>query len=54
MPPENCLLNLDVYKRQGYGWAEAFFNPRKQIQMIDEQLMERHQLAISDLVKRNL
>ena len=38
----------------GYGWAEAFFNPRKQIQMIDEQLMERHQLAISDIVKRNL
>jgi hypothetical protein len=38
----------------GYGWAEAFFNPRKQIQMIDEQLLERHQLAISDIVKRNL
>lgn len=38
----------------GYGWAEAFFNPRKQIQMIDEQLLERHNLAISDVVKRNL
>ena len=38
----------------GYGWAEAFFHPRKQIRMIDEQLMARHQLAIADIVKRNL
>jgi hypothetical protein len=38
----------------GYGWAEAFFNPRKQIQMIDEQLLERHHLSIADIVKRNL
>ena len=29
----------------GYGWSEAFFNPSKQIQMIDEQLMARHQLG---------
>lgn len=38
----------------GYGWSEAFFNPRKQIQMIDEQLMARHQLTIADVVRRNL
>lgn len=38
----------------GYGWAEAFFNPRKQIQMIDEQLMLRHHLTIADVVRRNL
>jgi hypothetical protein len=38
----------------GYGWSEAFFNPRKQIQMIDEQLLARHQLTIADVVKRNL
>jgi GH15 family glucan-1,4-alpha-glucosidase len=38
----------------GYGWAEAFFNPRKQIQMIDEQLVARHQLTIADIVRRNL
>ncbi len=38
----------------GYGWSEAFFNPRKQIQMIDEQLLDRHGLTIADVVKRNL
>lgn len=38
----------------GYGWSEAFFNPRKQIQMIDEQLVQRHQLTIADVVRRNL
>jgi hypothetical protein len=38
----------------GYGWSEAFFNPRKQVQMIDEQLLARHQLTIADVVKRNL
>lgn len=38
----------------GYGWAEAFFNPRKQIQMINEQLLARHQLTIGDIVRRNL
>jgi hypothetical protein len=38
----------------GYGWSEAFFNPRKQIQMIDEQLLARHQLTIADVVRRNL
>ena len=38
----------------GYGWSEAFFNPRKQIQMIDEQLSARHALTIADVVQRNL
>lgn len=38
----------------GYGWSEAFFNPRKQTQMIDEQLLARHQLTIADVVRRNL
>lgn len=38
----------------GYGWSEAFFNPRKQIQMIDEQLSQRHELTIADVVRRNL
>lgn len=38
----------------GYGWAEAFFNPRKQIQMINEQLLARHHLTIGDIVRRNL
>lgn len=38
----------------GYGWSEAFFNPRKQIQMIDEQLIQRHELTIADVVRRNL
>ncbi|MCS6845560.1 MAG: hypothetical protein NZ528_14775 [Caldilineales bacterium] len=38
----------------GYGWAEAFFNPRKQIQMINEQLWVRHRLTIADVVQRNL
>lgn len=38
----------------GYGWSEAFFNPRKQIQMIDEQLSQRHGLTIADVVRRNL
>lgn len=38
----------------GYGWAEAFFNPRKQLQMIDDQLSERHGLTIAEVVERNL
>ena len=38
----------------GYGWAEAFFNPRKQLQMINEQLTERHELTIAQVVRRNL
>lgn len=38
----------------GYGWSEAFFNPRKQIHMIDEQLQERHGLTIANIVRRHL
>ena len=38
----------------GYGWAEAFFNPRKQLQMIDDQLSERHGLTIAEVVQRNI
>lgn len=38
----------------GYGWSEAFFNPRKQVHMIDEQLLSRHGLTIADVVRRNL
>ena len=38
----------------GYGWAEAFFNPRKQLQMINDQLSERHGLTIAEVVRRNM
>jgi len=38
----------------GYGWSEAFYSPRKQIQMINEQLQSRHGLAIADVVRRSM
>ncbi len=38
----------------GYGWSEAFYSPRKQIQMMNSQLQLRHNLTIADIVKRNL
>jgi hypothetical protein len=38
----------------GYGWSEVFYSPRKQIEMINEQLTSRHGLAIADLIRRNL
>jgi hypothetical protein len=38
----------------GYGWSEVFYSPRKQIKMINEQLETRHNLAIADIVRRNL
>mgnify|MGYP000969966849 CR=1 FL=1 len=38
----------------GYGWSEAFYSPRKQIEMINEQLMQRHELTIADMIRRNL
>lgn len=38
----------------GYGWSEAFYSPRKQIQMMNSQLVTRHNLTIADIVKRNL
>ncbi len=38
----------------GYGWSEAFYSPRKQIQMMNNQLETRHGLTIADIVRRNL
>jgi hypothetical protein len=38
----------------GYGWSEVFYSPRKQIQMMNNQLMSRHNLSIADIVKRNI
>ena len=38
----------------GYGWSEVFFSPRKQIEMMNSQLMARHKKTIADLVIRNL
>lgn len=38
----------------GYGWSEAFYSPRKQIQMMNSQLFARHNLTITDIVRRNL
>jgi hypothetical protein len=38
----------------GYGWSEAFYSPRKQIQMMNSQLVTRHNLSIADIVRRNL
>jgi hypothetical protein len=35
-------------------WSEVFYSPRKQIQMINEQLQSRHALGIADVVRRNL
>jgi hypothetical protein len=37
----------------GYGWSEAFYSPRKQIEMINEQLTSRHNLTIAEMIKRN-
>ena len=38
----------------GYGWSEAFYSPRKQIQMMNSQLTQRHGLTIADIVTRHL
>jgi hypothetical protein len=38
----------------GYGWSEAFYSPRKQIQMMNNQLQSRHNLTIADIVRRNI
>ncbi len=35
----------------GYGWSEVFYSPRKQIEMINAQLMERHNLTIADIIR---
>jgi len=36
----------------GYGWSEAFYSPRKQIEMINSQLNSRHNLTIADIIRR--
>ncbi|EDY83604.1 hypothetical protein VDG1235_3231 [Verrucomicrobiia bacterium DG1235] len=36
----------------GYGWSEAFFNPGKQLRMIDEELTRRHGLSLADVLSR--
>jgi hypothetical protein len=38
----------------GYGWSEVFYSPRKQIQMMNSQLEDRHHLTIADIVRRNI
>jgi hypothetical protein len=38
----------------GYGWSEVFFSPRKQIEMMNSQLISRHQMTIADIVRRNI
>lgn len=37
----------------GYGWSEVFYSPRKQIQMMNNQLGARHELTIAEIVRRN-
>ena len=37
----------------GYGWSEVFYSPRKQIQMMNNQLRARHQVSIAEIIKRN-
>ncbi len=36
----------------GFGWSEAFFNPGKQLRMIDAQLQARHGLTLAELMNR--
>ncbi|MGH7998758.1 MAG: hypothetical protein ACREPR_04825 [Brasilonema sp.] len=38
----------------GYGWSEAFFNPRKQVAMMNQQLQMRNGLTISEILKKNI
>lgn len=38
----------------GYGWSEVFFSPRKQIEMINGQLGDRHEMTIAEIVRRNM
>ncbi|MEJ5202716.1 MAG: hypothetical protein WHV66_10840 [Anaerolineales bacterium] len=38
----------------GYGWSEVFYSPRKQVEMINSELMQRHNLTITDILRRNL
>ncbi|MBK1880404.1 hypothetical protein JIN87_26195 [Pelagicoccus mobilis] len=36
----------------GYGWSEAFFNPGKQLRMIEEELLRRHGLTLKAFLDR--
>jgi len=47
----NCIADTAC---AGYGWSEVFYSPRKQIQMINNQLQTRHNLTITDIIRRNL
>jgi hypothetical protein len=38
----------------GYGWSEVFYSPRKQLQMMNNQLEYRHQMTIADIIRRHL
>jgi hypothetical protein len=37
----------------GYGWSEVFYSPRKQVEMINGELLSRHNLTIAEIVLRN-
>lgn len=38
----------------GYGWSEAFFVPRKHIEMINRELIARHEITLAQILERNL
>ena len=38
----------------GYGWSEAFYSPRKQIQMMNGELQSRHNLTIADIIRSKI
>lgn len=38
----------------GYGWSEAFFAPEMQVQMINQQLQERHGLSLEEIFAKKL
>lgn len=38
----------------GYGWSEVFYSPRKQIQMMNNELSTRHHMTIDKIVLRNI
>ena len=42
------------YACAGYGWSEAFYAPRKQISMINDQLIERHSISLQELLLKKI
>ena len=38
----------------GYGWSEVFYSPHKQIEMINGELTQRHDMKIADVIMKNL